>query len=68
MDCTRDEKDYTTMTSKESIELRRWCIEMAVKWPVLSHGGYGQMAGGRAEDQDVIGRATKILDWVKAGS
>lgn len=51
-----------------SIELRRWCIEMAVRWPVHSVSGYSPMGGGFQQpvhqDENVIGRAEAILEWV----
>jgi hypothetical protein len=51
-----------------STELRRWCIEMAVHWPVRSTAGYSQMGGGFQppvhQDENVIGRAIQIFDWV----
>lgn len=55
-------------TTKE-IELNRWCIEQAMRWPVVSTGGMG---GGYTSlprmdaDADIIGRANKIMAWVKA--
>lgn len=59
-------------TAKE-IELNRWCIEMALGWPVIiSYGGNGGVYSGggglpsQQTDADVIGRATKIAAWVKA--
>jgi hypothetical protein len=48
----------------DSTELRRWCIENAIRWPV--DGGYGQGLSQHMprSDVDVIGRAKKLLDWV----
>ncbi|KRQ11918.1 hypothetical protein AOQ73_05785 [Bradyrhizobium pachyrhizi] len=51
-------------------ELNRWAIEMVIRWPRVSHGGYGLSQSqayvpSRDEDADVIGRATKIVEWVK---
>jgi len=58
-------------TAKET-ELNRWCIEMALRWPtVTSYGGNGGVysAGGslppQTADCDVIGRANKIMAWVR---
>lgn len=58
--------------SAKDIELNRWCIEMAMRWPVVSVYGHGNQLGGyqqnlpRADmDADVIGRAGKIMAWVK---
>lgn len=62
------------------IELRRWCVEMAMRWPcfediVYSHaqnfGQLGQALGGQQKmrtDADVIGRANKIMAWVKSSA
>lgn len=55
-------------TPKE-VELNRWCIEMAMRWPVVSTGSYGGAASSYVPmvtaDADVIGRANKIMAWVK---
>lgn len=58
-------------TAKPDIDLNRWCIEMAMKWPVVTnfngpHGVYSQGGGlpSQQVDADVIGRATKIKAWV----
>lgn len=56
-------------------ELNRWCIEMAIKWPVHSQSGYSTMGAGAYggagqvippvhKDEDVVGRAAKIFEWV----
>lgn len=54
-------------------EINRWAIEMAMKWPVVTTyapGGGVYSAGGglgsQQSDADVIGRANKIMAWVKA--
>lgn len=51
----------------DSIELRRWCIENAIRWPVEGlynqAGAYGVLP---RSDVDVIGRAKRLLDWVTA--
>jgi hypothetical protein len=61
-----------------NVELNRWCIEMAMRWPVVhvqaSYGNglqganaiYQQPVPARDIDADVIGRAEKIMAWVKA--
>ena len=50
-------------------ELNRICIEMAIRWPVISvGGGYGGSVGGHPrldQDVDLIGRARKIRAWIK---
>ena len=60
------------VVKQDSIELRRWCIEHAMRWPVSparssQAGAYG-VAGHPSEmtllDQDVISRAEKLLAWV----
>lgn len=60
--------------SANEVELRRWCIEMATKWPQTtvhrsSPGGpYGGMGGNYSTSEvveaDVIGRADRLLAWV----
>lgn len=55
-----------------SIELRQWCIEHAMRWPVMQTQTYSQaggyLGGGGStttySDADVIGRANKLLDWL----
>ena len=58
---------------RDSIELRRWCIEQALCWPheaavaapagqtPWSMGGPSTLRG----NADIIGKATAILEWVK---
>lgn len=51
----------------DEIELRRWCIEIAARWPVHNDSGYSNMGGSKPpvhQDEDVIGRANKVLAWV----
>ena len=65
----------TTIASKSEQDLNRWCIEMAMRWPIVTVGGYGNAAaqlGGyvanmprHEADADVLGRANKIMAWVK---
>lgn len=60
-------KRQVKVTQDNETELRRWCVEMAVRWPV--QGGNGGFASGAyipTMDADVLGRAKKLLDWVKA--
>lgn len=60
-------------TAKE-LELNRWCIEQAMRWPVHSFGGYGAVGGAgnyppmprQETDADIIGRANKLMAWIKA--
>jgi hypothetical protein len=69
-----------TATAKNQ-DLNRWCIELAMRWPVIhvpaSYGGhavaglpggigYQQNIPARDVDADVIGRANRIMEWVKA--
>ncbi len=60
-------KPYQAVSlSGEEIDLRRWCIEQAIRWPVES-GSIGYASSGiskPAVEADVIGRATKLLNWV----
>lgn len=56
----------------DTLVFRQWCIERAIAWPVHHELGYAQQiyshgGGGRPEihrEEDVIGRANKIRDWV----
>ncbi|UVO33981.1 hypothetical protein KUL72_20940 [Bradyrhizobium arachidis] len=59
------------VASLKEQELNRWCVEMAMKWPVVTtYGGNGVYSAGgglpsQQSDADVIGRAAKIREWVK---
>lgn len=61
----------TTNASPGEVDLNRWAIEMAMRWPVISSGGIGGAGlyqGGLPPcmtDADVIGRAVKIITWIK---
>lgn len=52
----------------EDIDLRRWCVEQALKWPTEHYSPAGVYSGGGGlgprQDVDIIGRATKIMNWV----
>jgi len=67
------------IATPKQIELHRWCIEMAMRWPVIrieprygnglgQAGGYLPNTPGGEFDADVIGRAQKILNWITAAS
>lgn len=63
-------KGRIPVNAPEKTELRKWCIEQAIKWPFVMIGGWGQVMSGPGkepiiEDQDLIGRANKILAWVE---
>jgi hypothetical protein len=47
-------------------ELRRWCIEEAIRWPEESNWkAYAGTSGYPSKPEtDVIGRAKRIFDWV----
>lgn len=50
-------------------DLRRWCIEQAMRWPL--EGGYGNQMGAYGGnlprvEADILGRAKRIYDWVRA--
>lgn len=51
---------------RSQLELRRWCIEQASRWPTETRGSHGGSFGGgySTVDSDLIGRAEKILAWV----
>lgn len=63
--------------SVKEVELNRWCVEMAMRWPIVhAPATYGNANAGmqqmyqqgqpaRDVDADVIGRANKIAEWVK---
>lgn len=55
----------------KDVELRRWCVEMAMRWPVFEDrlgGAYGAAVQGgmtvNRSDANIIARAEKILEWV----
>ncbi len=58
----------------DPLDLNRWCIDMAMRWPVHEDrlGAYGAAGGvytqhgGQIQrtEADVIARAKKIRDWV----
>lgn len=56
--------------SASDVDLRRWCVEMAIRWPTMNLGpsGYGIASAGGAYrndvDVDVVARAEKLLAWV----
>lgn len=67
------------VATQKDQDMNRWCIEMAMKWPVIrvmpQYGGAGAVVGGIPympntpgvdADADVIGRAGRIMAWVKA--
>lgn len=50
------------------LELRRWCIEQAVKWPFEPGSSFASATigvCGSYKEADVIGRAERLLSWVK---
>lgn len=65
-------------TSGASVDLRRWCVECAIRWPIYAQHAHGALYGGQQAghigqmyqqppsmaDHDVIARADKILQWV----
>jgi hypothetical protein len=61
-------KAKTPMRSAlDETELRRWCIEQAMRWPMRSANFGGQaMYQTPAHEEDVIGRATRLRNWVLA--
>jgi hypothetical protein len=58
----------STNGARGELELRRWCIERAIAWPEDRFGiaGAQQQLYQQRTETDVIGRASKILAWVKA--
>lgn len=65
------------VTTKVNVEFNQWCIEMAMRWPVVSVYGHGNQLGAAAyqqnlqrydTDADVIGRANKIKSWVNGSA
>lgn len=53
-----------------SLELRRWCIEQAIKWPQDFGRAYSSMSAQyphppvAMQEANIIGRAEAILKWV----
>lgn len=68
-------KAKSKAATSRDVELNRWCIEMAMRWPVVRvaepYGGgalgavYQPTRGAHDADADVIGRAARIMAWVK---
>jgi len=67
-------KKVTRTVSPKDAELRRWCIEMAMRWPTTRIGSLaGHFVGAahippqpeREVDADVIGRADRLLSWLR---
>lgn len=53
--------------AKPDVELNRWCIEQAMRWPMISIGNYGgaQSLMPRTEQEaDILNRALRIRAWV----
>lgn len=53
---------------RSEVELRRWCIEQALRWPWDAGRYAGAMGGGFSQppsQPDVLKRATEIMIWVK---
>ena len=55
---------------KDEAEVRRWCIEQAIRWPwdsghhYANAGGLGTMYQGPSEP-NILKRADEILKWVR---
>lgn len=72
-------KTKTSAATAKDQDLNRWCIEMAMRWPMIhvpasygnavqggvGIGGYAPPMPARDVEADVIGRAAKIFSWVK---
>lgn len=53
--------------TKEEKEFRKWCIEMAIKWPLIQYGtnhNIGQLQYQQHMEADIIKRANTIREWV----
>lgn len=51
------------------LELRRWCIEQAIRWPTENYqNGFASVGGGMRTDVDIIGRAKRLRDWVTSAT
>lgn len=54
------------------VELRRWCIEQAIRWPEHNPpygAAIGSVGGGyRPIEADIISRANRLLNWVNGNS
>ena len=56
--------------TSDPLALNQWCIEMASRWPVWSDHGYAGAIGAMPRppqqiEADIIGRANRIMAWVK---
>ena len=62
--CSNESK----LAARETIELKRWCIGEAIRWPnerdygAANYGGFPRPVS----EPDIISRAEKILKWVTA--
>lgn len=55
----------TSLFVSDPVDLRRWCIEQAMRWPSTSDGSYvSNTFNSPRYDADVIGRAKQLLNWV----
>lgn len=50
--------------NKEREARRKWCVEIAVKWPQVWTGGSGGMGVYMYADADIVGRARKLEDFI----
>ena len=46
-------------------DTRKFCVEMAIRWPVRAVGHLENAQDPKYIDDDVIGRSQKIYDWLK---
>ena len=61
-------KAKTEVYHPDEAELRRWCVEQALRWPMTGgHGGYAGTAQGGyvpVQEANIINRAECLLKWV----
>lgn len=65
-------KSVKRQPSTHEVELRRWCVEQAMRWPVYGPG-YAQGAGiGQAvysqnlNEANIMDRANRLWTWVNS--
>lgn len=60
----QDSESSEPIVDDDEIMLRRWCVEQAARWPMVSVGGNIVSFTCEPRDCDVLGRAQKLYDWV----
>lgn len=63
-------KSKSKQSQVEELALRRWCIEQAIRWPLVGSPYQGAQAGVYGiqplpqSEANIIDRANRLLAWV----